>query len=395
MRYIYFALIILGLLFAACQSTDVLECDPTVTTCGTSQTENQTDNTSLSENSSDFKSEIKTPVKPNVIATFKEGDLIRLRSDIAVDPDGDPLRFTYSAPLDANGQWQTELGDAGVYEVTITASDGVLTTVRTVVFEVLSVNKQPIITNFENIVVDEGDRIILTPRVTDPDGDAVELTFEGWMTSDTYQTTYDDAGEYKVTLLASDGKSVSTKTITITVNNVNRAPTLLALSDVTVTEGEIVEVRAQASDPDGDELTITYAKPLSEDGTWQTEIGDAGEYDITVSATDGEFSASRNMRIIVKTLNMPPVITLSNVVVKETELVQLTPVIEDPNGDDVTVTFSGWMTSATKQTDFGDAGVYNVTVTASDGREFTSKTITVTVEKVNRPPVFVNDDWFK
>ena len=54
---------------------------------------------------------------------YREGDLIFFEP-IGVDPDGDVITYTYSKPLNENGEWQTQTGDAGTYLVTITASDG-------------------------------------------------------------------------------------------------------------------------------------------------------------------------------------------------------------------------------------------------------------------------------
>ena len=52
-----------------------------------------------------------------------EGDLVKLKL-VAYDEDGDPLEYTFSAPLDENGEWQTEIDDYGEYSITITVSDG-------------------------------------------------------------------------------------------------------------------------------------------------------------------------------------------------------------------------------------------------------------------------------
>ena len=42
----------------------------------------------------------------------------------AVDPDGDPIVYNFTQPLDEKGEWQTGDGDAGEYIVTVYASDG-------------------------------------------------------------------------------------------------------------------------------------------------------------------------------------------------------------------------------------------------------------------------------
>lgn len=52
-----------------------------------------------------------------------EGDLVKVAPE-ATDADGDALTYTFSAPLDENGEWQTTDRDSGVYHTTVIVSDG-------------------------------------------------------------------------------------------------------------------------------------------------------------------------------------------------------------------------------------------------------------------------------
>ncbi len=74
--------------------------------------------------------------------------------------------------------------------------------------------------------------------------------------------------------------------------------------------------------------------------------------------------------------------------VEEGEVVELEPEATDPEGEDVVVTYMGWMTSNTKATTFDDAGVHTVIVKASDGERETLKNVTITVTDMNRAPSF-------
>jgi len=56
----------------------------------------------------------------NIVA--REGALITI-SPTATDPDNDPVTFTYTAPFDTSGQWQTGYYDSGTYNITVTADD--------------------------------------------------------------------------------------------------------------------------------------------------------------------------------------------------------------------------------------------------------------------------------
>ncbi|MBI2549159.1 hypothetical protein HYW21_07460 [Candidatus Woesearchaeota archaeon] len=333
-------------------------------------------------------SQTKTPsLTPKRIVN--EGELVDLSNLEAIDPDGDTLVYTYSKPLDTNGKWQTNIGDAGEYLVTITASDGELETTQNLLVVVNSVNKAPVISGLQDVTVDEGDTVVLDPTVSDEDGDDVELSYSGWMTKDTYTTTYDDAGTYTVTVTASDGKAEVKKPVAITVKNINRAPELSSFTTVRVKEGDMIKVVPRFTDPDGDNVIVTYTDPLDETGEWQTEVGDAGEYTLLVTASDGDLDDTEELVVMVEALNHPPVFeSLADLTVDEGDTVVLDPTVSDEDGDDVELSYSGWMTEDTYTTTYDDAGTYTVTVTASDGKAEVSQEVTITVRNKNRPPQF-------
>ncbi len=156
-----------------------------------------------------------------------------------------------------------------------------------------------------------------------------------------------------------------------------------------VIEGQLISFpNLKATDPDGDKLTYTFEKPLNEDGEWQTKVGDEGEYLTTITVSDGENVASQKVFIVVKAANKAPVIDMPSVVsAKEGEVVTLPVKADDSDGDKVSVTFSGWMTTKSKQATFTDAGDHSVIVTATDGKLSSSKNVTVRIENVNRAPV--------
>ena len=79
----------------------------------------------------------------------------------------------------------------------------------------------------KNIVVEETDTVRIDATATDPDGDKVEITYSGWMTSNSKATGYDDAGTYKVIVTASDGNSESSEEVTVTIKDKNRAPQIV------------------------------------------------------------------------------------------------------------------------------------------------------------------------
>jgi len=78
-------------------------------------------------------------------------------------------------------------------------------------------------------------------------------------------------------------------------------PPILEITEsvVEVTEGEKVMVFVRAIDPEYENTTISYGEPLNEFGNWQTEIGDAGSYTAEITASDGEKTTQKKVKINV------------------------------------------------------------------------------------------------
>ena len=341
--------------------------------------------------------ETSTPSDSQYAARVRatEGDFIQLNTR-AVDPDGGEVTLSFQSPFNNEGQWQTEVGDAGEYDVRITASDGREETTITIQVIVDELNLPPSIQGPDVIEVDEGERINLNIyNITDPEGDELVVSYSGWMSSSTRTTDFGDAGEYTVRIIAEDtaGNEVF-KEVTIIVNHVNRPP-VLTIEETTIvaTEGDRVRIRASAEDPDGDDVNISYEQPFNQQGIWVSEVGDEGTYTITVTATDGVDTVSEEVTVTLERRNRPPVIIVDDpIIVNEGETLDLNDylTITDPDGGEVDVTFSGWMNTSTRELGFEDAGTYTVTVTATDEDDLVTRVdLNVEVRDVNRPPVFV------
>lgn len=319
-----------------------------------------------------------------------EGDLVNFPNLKATDPDGDPITYTFTPPLDSAGKWQTKIGDAGEYKVTITASDGKNSVSQMVVIEVKPKNMPPVLQlASKDITVKEGETVSINVQASDPDGDKVSVSFDGWMNGPAKTTGFADAGTHAVTVMASDGKSTVKDTVRVVVENVDRPPTISPIADVTVKEGDKITVKPTASDPDGDKVTFSFTPPLGPDGTWQTASSDVGKYTVNVTALSGQLSAGTSFAITVQSLNKAPVIQMSDTItVDEGQTVTLTPIITDPEGDELTITYSGWMKSNSYTTTYEDSGSHLVTISVSDGINSVKKDVTVVVNDVNRPPTF-------
>lgn len=235
----------------------------------------------------------------------KENELVKLNAKVD-DPDQDKVTYSFSKPLNKKGEWKTSYGDAGEYLVTLTATDGKLTTEKKVRIVVERVNVAPKVTGVKDIFVNEGEIVSFEPKVSDPNNDPVTVTISDPLRSGTFVTDHTSAGEYQVRVAASDGELETEKTFKLTVADVNVLPEISGLEDVTVKEGEIVNVKPTVTDLDEDKVTLTISEPVGNDGVWETAYTDHGEYAISVVADDGKDKVTEKVIVVVEDVNMPP-----------------------------------------------------------------------------------------
>lgn len=255
-----------------------------------------------------------TPV-PN--KSMSEGGTLSFRVT-AADADRDVVTITAS-PLKP---WMTFDGktltatpgysDSGSYVISFTASDGIASTLTQTTLTVSQVNQAPVFTTASTKTMDEGQTLSLTIAASDPDGDVVTTTAMGlkpWMSFSNSVLVatpgFSDAGSYPITLTASDGQKQTNLVLTLTVSNINRAPTLSLNGPWTVGQGKVISLPISASDPDGDATTLTasdLAAWMSFDGKTfraRPSIGTAGSYTIRFTASDASTSSSGAMTLIV------------------------------------------------------------------------------------------------
>jgi hypothetical protein len=332
--------------------------------------------------------ETVTP-EEGIIVQVTEGDLVQLKPE-AVDPDGDKIVYYFSAPLDKNGKWQTKEGDAGKYPATVIASDWKTNTSQDIIIIVNKANKAPVIECPKDVTVKEGELIKLDCNIYDPEGESIIVEYSGFMKSSTYETTYDDAGEYTVQIIAKDKEKETESVVKIKVVDVNRPPVIGEIADeITGVETDVITLNPQVSDPDGNKITLTYSEPFDNKGVWKTKIGDAGTYKVSIVASDGKSTNKKEVTVVIAQKNTAPVLkTINDIIVSEGATVTIPIDATDREGDKLEVTVKGWMNSATYATTYVDAGEYSVTVVVSDGEYTTDQTFKVTVLDSNRAPVF-------
>lgn len=168
----------------------------------------------------------------NIIAT--EGDTLTLNPDVT-DPDNDRITIDYSKPFDSRGVWKTKKGDAGEYDAWVSVSDGDINKKENFKVVINKLNTAPMLKKIPDITVFEGETVKIPVDAYDPEADKITVKFEGWMSSETYVTSYDDANpkgckeagctaQYKVKVIVSDGKLETTQTVNVFVKDKNRPP---------------------------------------------------------------------------------------------------------------------------------------------------------------------------
>jgi len=192
-----------------------------------------------------------------------------------------------------------------------------------------------------------------------------------------------------------------TNSITINVVNgggsiINTAPTepvfTMVNGSTTSYSNRLIKFTVSSTDIDGNILTYSISgKPTGATFTGQTfewtpaqsdKTSSMTNYNLIFSVTDGTATVSKGLTIIL--VNSIPVIQdISNITIDENGLVSVTPIATDDDNDALTVSYSSPLNSAGNwQTDYSSAGVYTITVTASDGVSAAQKTFNINVNDI-------------
>ena len=436
------------------------------------------------------------------IKTFviRETEKLSLKVN-ATDPDADKLATSYAPPLDENGEWQTDYGDAGEYKATITVSDGIKSASNDVLIIVKKKEESPKIESFiptqDTLSINETGSIDFRVLASDVNKDtlAYEWLLDGKKAKDgeefTYKTTYNDAGMHFVSALVSDGTENVSKEWKVNVEKIDVQGLLDGIPDVIANENDVVGLKLPDFEKYG--LTYTISEPIGNKNGWPTTYNDGGTYDVRVHAEGKGFSGDKIVKVVVNDVDRPPIfqpignkiinedeelriilnatdadgdeITYSadnlpdgadldgnvftwkpsydavkkqgvvnsvmnsfgilsrsfyiqfaassqdkkivqNVVmtvkdanrapviedmepmaINEGDTLRISPVAYDPDGDKIRLRYSGFISKDTYKSKIGDAGTYNVKVTASDDKLEASKFVEVYIKHVNRAPV--------
>ncbi len=324
----------------------------------------------------------------------------------------------------------------GVYAITIRiADDGAPALFDEEAFQITvnEVNAAPVLAPIAPQTVDEGQTLTFTASATDGDLPANGLTFSlanaptgasinlvtgefSWTPSESQ-----GAGIYLFDVVVTDNGTPAlntSQTVTVTVAEVNEAPTINAIGNRTVDEGQTLTFTATASDSDlpANGLTFNLAgavpagaaiDPITGVFTWTpTEAQGPGLFTFDVVVTDDgspALSDSESIQVTVSEVNQAPVVNaVANQAVDEGSLVTVTLTATDSDLPANSLTWSlitaparaminpttgefSWVPSEAE-----GPGIFTVTARATDNGMptlFGETTFTVTVTEVNTAPV--------
>ena len=346
------------------------------------------------------------------------------------------LEFTtapdYDDPDDDDGDNEYE------FLIQATDSNGVTGSLAVVV-TVTGVDEAPVITGLANpSFAENGTGAVGSYSAADPEGGSASLTMSG---SDAESFTFTN-GElafksppdyelgsrfYYVDFTSSDGDLESTLNVTVEITNVNEAPSVTGDATQTIEENDdYTEFYYSYEDPENDSVTWsvggadgalfevsaygTLSFTAAPDYESPADADDDNVYEVTVSASDDSLtSAALTVKITVQDVDEAPIISgAADPSFDENATGTIdTYSAEDPEGEDVTLTLSGYDASSfnfdattgaltfASPPDFESASSYSLEFIAVEDDNSTSTSslyVTVTVNDVDEAPTIDSGD---
>jgi hypothetical protein len=189
-------------------------------------------------------------------------------------------------------------------------------------FIIEQANRPPTLDPIGAQTVNEGEVLEFRIWAVDPDGDSIILSADSIPANAafedsgngaglfTFSPDHDQAGVYHVVFIASDGLLADSELVQITVDDVNRPPVLDSIGPQQVYEGDTLEIRLSANDPDGDSISLSAdslpANAAFEDSgngagsfVFAPDSTQAGEYRVVLVASDGNLADSQAVNLTV------------------------------------------------------------------------------------------------
>lgn len=279
-------------------------------------------------------------------------------SVIAVDPEGrfplygitggtDQAKFSINSFTGAltfvaapDFENPTDPNHDNIYEVQITASDGISLAQQTIAVTVTDMNEAPAITSASSANVAENVTTVLTVSGSDPEhGDltyslaggaddslfSLNLTTGGlaFLAAPNFESPQDadQNNVYEVRVSVSDGTNTATQDIQVTVTNVDETPSITSANAASVLENVTSVQTVTASDPEGHFLlygitggvdqakftlnfltgALTFVSPP--DFEHPTDSNHDNVYEVQVAVSDGTHLVTQEISVTVINVN--------------------------------------------------------------------------------------------
>jgi hypothetical protein len=344
-----------------------------------------------------------------------DADLDTLSYTVATNPTNGVLtgtvpNLTYTPNLNYNGS----------DSFTFTVNDGTDTSApATVTISVASINDAPVLGALSDVTVNELSVVNFTASANDVDGDSITYSLSGAPAGATINPTTGEfswtpseaqgtGASYTFDVVANDGKGgTDTKTVTLTVNEVNSAPTASAVS-VTTQLNTAKTITLVGLDSDIPAQTLVYAistnptngvlGSVSGNQVTYTPNGSfTGTDTFTYEVFDGVATSSTATVTVTVGNDAPSINSIANQTGDEGSPITFTATGNDPNSDPLSYSLSGDVPSgATINPTTGEfswtpsetqgPGTYTFSVVVSDGVASDSTTVTITVNESNSTP---------
>ncbi|WP_431305663.1 FG-GAP-like repeat-containing protein [Sediminicoccus sp. BL-A-41-H5] len=407
-------------------------------------------------------------VTSGATASFAENASGTVYTAIGTDPENTALTWTLggadAALFDINAstgvvtfktapnfEAPADTGADNVYNVTVTASDGTLSSAaQAVAITVTNVNEGPSVTSGATAnFAENASGTVYTATGTDPESNALTWVLGGadaarfdinastgvvtFKTAPNFEAPADAGADnvYDITVTASDGSNSSAaQAVAITVTNVNEGPTVTSGATASFAENASGTVyTATGTDPENNALTWTLGGAdaalfdinastgvvtfkTAPDFEAPADAGANNVYNITVTASDGTFSsAAQAVAITVTNVNEGPSVTSGATAsfAENASGTVYTATGTDPENNALTWVLGGadaarfdinantGVVTFKTAPDFeapADAGannVYDITVTASDGSNSSAaQPVAITVTDVSEGPAITS-----
>jgi RHS repeat-associated protein len=331
---------------------------------------------------------------------------------LQISDDGLPNGATFAS---GDFFWIPGFDQSGTYQLRFTVRDGRGGSDEEMVqIRVDDVNRDPVLQLVTPFVVSEGEVLQYQFLANDADGDAlsyrmdppnrISALFSASTGELTWTPGYSLSGFYSFEVVVEDSRGGEDSVLVeIQVDDVNRDPVLLPVTNKTVQEGDELRFTLSATDLDGNALTfgaqdLRSAVLVGATFIWTPDFDAAGDYEFVFYVWDGfggEDTVSTT--ITVTESNRAPVLNaIGGQSILEGEELVIVLSGSDVDGDSFVFGVSGEPVGSTWDggdtfrwtPGYNDSGTYNVLFTISDGNGgVDEEVIVITVGDVNRNPV--------